>query len=730
MFSIRNLKRAVQAGVYLCLLTPLAYFSQTIFGAVFGKMIFFQTIVEITLPFYLCLMIFCKEYRPRFNWLNKSILFFFAVIFISAIFGVDFQKSFWGYDERMRGIFSLLHFAAFYLFIISSFTEEQDRRRLILAAMEIGAIVGVLGIYEFFNPAVRIDRSTLSPRVVSTTGNAIFLAGYMIFITALSFYYFLSIRSKSRWFGAAMVVLSVIVIFYTGTRAALLGLGAGVAIFFAAQIIIVPRRTKMIYGGILLALAALLASAFIFNFSILKQNKLWDFSRIFSISAEDSSSQERLMLWRASVDAGLRSPFFGWGPENYDYAFDAYYNPQFLRYGFTETWADRAHNFYLDWFVMSGLFGLAAYLLIFVAAGFLIVKKIKRGGRENSVLLAGLVAYQVFGIFSVDDPTTTLSWFFFLAVTYLLWDRGKPNAAQIFIQPGKTAFVILALAVCPMIYIYNLRPFFSGVAFIDYRHTADAATKQALAEKFLADNNPYVDGFRLRFGNEAFLEAGTMWDKSYVKWELDRAAQELSKASMNHPRDFSYPLAQGNIYLRRGAVFSSFIDLNSAISYFDKALLLSPKRQPVLFQMATAQLLKGDAEAAVGLLREAVFFADSAGESHWRLGMALLSAGNHKEAYDEVKRAIDRHFSGQEPQECKKAAALCVEYKDYDCAVREYQTASGLSPDDADIWTQLAILYVMSGKNDLAKEAVLRAVQINPSLQAEADSFLQQAGIK
>jgi O-antigen ligase len=62
---------------------------------------------------------------------------------------------------------------------------------------------------------------------------------------------------------------------------------------------------------------------------------------------------------------GWKRTLFGWGSENYQFAWAKYYNPEVYRY---ESAAfDRAHDKYLDIIVMYGVIGLLSYLVFLVA---------------------------------------------------------------------------------------------------------------------------------------------------------------------------------------------------------------------------------------------------------------------------------------------------------------------------------------------------------------------------
>src|SRR5690606_23008886 len=62
------------------------------------------------------------------------------------------------------------------------------------------------------------------------------------------------------------------------------------------------------------------------------------------LNTDVSSTNTRVMAWGVAFEAWQEKPVFGWGPNNFYYAFNKYYKPQFLEYGFGETWFDNAHS--------------------------------------------------------------------------------------------------------------------------------------------------------------------------------------------------------------------------------------------------------------------------------------------------------------------------------------------------------------------------------------------------
>src|SRR5262245_33510273 len=110
--AIRWLKAISYLGIYGGLLRPVMFVRVVIFAFVFSKLIFFQILIGLTFPAYLILAWVEPKYRPPMSMLYLSILAYFMAIGVSTIFSVDILRSWWGNQERMNGMFTLLHFLA------------------------------------------------------------------------------------------------------------------------------------------------------------------------------------------------------------------------------------------------------------------------------------------------------------------------------------------------------------------------------------------------------------------------------------------------------------------------------------------------------------------------------------------------------------------------------------------------------------------------------------------
>jgi len=726
MLTIKRVQTIIKLSVFLALLTPLVYIPQTIFGSIFGKAIYFQIIIELALPFFLYLIFIYKDFRPKIDLFTKFLLLFFVGIVISSLLGLDFLKSFWGYDERMRGIFILLHFLLFYFYIITVFKTNQEKKRLLLFFIIVGVCVSLFGILERLNPDIRIDKSIIvdanSHRISATTGNSIFLAGYLIFVFFISWLYFAWYKDKSRFIALSTIVLSGIAMLATGTRSATLGLLAGILVILFLLFILSTKKQKLLVGVSIFLLVLLSLFSYIFNIGNFTASKYNILNRVTNISLEEASGQQRLLLWSVSWKAFLAKPFFGWGLENFDYAYDRHYDIRFLRYNINQTWADRAHNIFFDILVMGGILNLILYLILFVYIFYTLLRRYLT--KQNLSLIGLFVAFLVYSLFGLDSPSINLSLFFSFAVFYLFSDKNNTINNQNKKNIG--LFIILLIPVIFLIYNFNIKPLYAGIDFINFLHTSDIVSKKNIAEKVLNNNNPYQDDLRQRFANEVFIGAGKISDTKYVSWSIDRAIEEIGYSYLKHKQEFSYAFTLGNLYLRKASIFNTN-DYDIAIKYYNEALELSPKRQAVIFQLGTTYLLKGDKDKAINLLKDVVALDEESGQSYWRLAMAYLANNDKEEAYKNISRSVDLGFIGSIQQEVLNAISLCIEKENYLCVTEGYinlgdKTSGSIQ---ADYYAKTATAFFMWGNKEHAIDYTNKAIKADPTFKDEGQTFLQ-----
>jgi hypothetical protein len=243
-------------------------------------------------------------------------------------------------------------------------------------------------------------------RPPSTLGYASYFATWLLFVI------FWSAALPGKFARLALVV-TVAALLLTGTRAAVLGLLAGAAVWAWWRGFRLSRRAIAIS-------AAVLAAGAIFYFSPMGQS-MRSRTRWFQ---EDPWGGARLLLWRDSLRAALARPLLGYGPETFTAIFPHFESQQLAR-AYPDFAHESPHNIYLDAFYSQGLPGLLL-LLAFCGLGFSAAWQIRSQHPAVSASLAGALAAgvlsQQFTVFTI--PTAAI---FF--ATIALAEGLRSNAA-------------------------------------------------------------------------------------------------------------------------------------------------------------------------------------------------------------------------------------------------------------------------------------------------------------
>ncbi len=467
-----------------CLATSLLAGASFIFPYTAPKAFAFRILVEIAAALYFYLALKYREFRiysslsvkgggegfilkPGF-WpkagmtISIAVIIFLFISFLSAVFGVDFYTSFWGNLERGLGVWSLLHFVAWFLILAAVFKEKKDRVNLIRLSVGISVIVAFAALIQRFGGLGELLPAV--DRVYGLIGNAGLLASYLIFNIFLAGYLAVSslrgaerrsnsadsgdISRLSSAFGARkdktkfivyclLLIVNCLALVLTGTRGAFLGLLAGVIIFLAFMVFLPtlkkdPLRSRPLRFGdeasedeargwegfkklSLVSLAVifiLTASLFLFrNLSFIKNIPV--LSRVSMISLTDSTLQSRLLLWQGAWQAWQARPLFGYGLENFEAGVSQYLSPRLVN---LESYAtDRAHNFIFDYGVAGGWLGLLGYLAMIGAAGWSLWQR-KKDLWFFAFFSSLLAAYLIQNLFIFDSFVSYLMLFFALAL--------------------------------------------------------------------------------------------------------------------------------------------------------------------------------------------------------------------------------------------------------------------------------------------------------------------------
>ena len=407
----------------LALVTPLLINRTLYFPFISGKALTFRLLIEIALLLYLLHLLFSKDVKTELRefWLRfkKPIVIclgLVALLFIvGSIFSTNPDLAFWSNYERGEGAWQVLHYFLFFVLLTTLFRTKKDFQSLFLVAIFSGlgaAFYGLTQIPAFPRPE-HIEIITTGDRASGTLGNASYLAANLLFTISLLGYFIL--RSKSQITQIVLslgIFFSLTIFFQTGTRGAFFGLILGLLTILISNLFVPTRstRAKRIILAVLLILILLASFAFITRNSE-NWSKLPIPDRYLDYQQAVRGIQPRLWTWSSGLAAAMERPWVGWGAENYGYPFDKYYNPNHLGH---ESYFDRTHNVFLEYWISGGIFLLLAHLATIFFAFRALAKQHKRGVFW-SILLGLLVAYLIQGFFLFDFLVIYLNLYLVLA---------------------------------------------------------------------------------------------------------------------------------------------------------------------------------------------------------------------------------------------------------------------------------------------------------------------------
>jgi tetratricopeptide (TPR) repeat protein len=684
---------------------------------------------------------------------------FFLIILISCFTGVDFQMSFWSNAERMLGVYHILHFFVLYLVVITVMRDWLDWQITLGSLLTAAVFLAINGI---------------NGANYSTLGNTLYVSAFMIFAFAVIFILFLhrggTAEKKNysflRWLYFLALPFVILQFHKADNTGAYVGVGAGIAAFVFLLGIV---NKKIIIRIISLVVALAMIGGFVFVFTN-HDNKIVANNPILSqMNPQKITFQTRLISWRSAVRDFPNHWLLGTGFGNYAIIFDKYFTANFYDYTRAETYFDRAHNNIIDIASTTGILGISAYLLIFAAAGFYLVRALRRrriGPLEFCLIASLFIAYFVQNLTVFDSFVTYLCLMIILG--YVHWlanteeDRG--NARALIASGGPSGFanreiyvlVAAGLVSAFLIYNYAILPFrmLGGVitgqiAF----NNGDIKGAVAIYKEALKYNTP-ID----RDGRSMFLRSIADYGSNIA--ELDEATAEdiiafaIGQGEKNIAPNPSDSLKQMELARTYDAGFKAVRDEKKraeyaalAIEHIDKSIAASPERIPVYLIKSQFLIGQSKVDESIATLEQALALNSKFYEVDCQLGQIYLIkqselAGDKKASSSAAEigakgwGALDACLANNGAELLvvndivKEAINHYLGKNDLDKVVALYERLVAIENNNASYWVSLARLYAEKGNTDKAAAAALQAAAIDPKLKADADEFVKQLGNK
>ncbi len=655
------LEKIIKGLICLTFFVPLVLVPASfIFPFIVPKILVFRSLALLMLGAYLLLLqANWQKYKITFSWIDCAALLFFSSFAVSTFAGIDWYKSFWDNHERMLGLFTIFHFVAYYFIVSKAIGEWKEWRVLLRVFLFAGLLVMFIGMIQKANPDFMLNRG--SDRVSATLGNAIYYSGYGLFLMFISILLFLKEENKFwKYFALVSGIFGFLGIFWGGTKGTFLGLITGGIILLFTYLFTTREQRKLKYIAWSLLFLMIVVLGLLFNFR--KTNFVQNIPGVgglMNISFSEGTASTRLMAWGIALDAWKERPVFGWGPNNYYYAFNKYYAPEFLEHGWGETWFDNAHSAVMNTLAVQGLTGILAYFLLFIVPAIVLLKSFLAGRTDKHVLAVGLAflaGHFVHNSTVFENPTSYLYFFFFLAfinsqtTSYKLQATSYKKEREISL--GLSAVVFLVILI--LIYSTNINPARANMSALN---TLRAVYSNPIAgievyKKTMAIPSPHIDDIRNDFARVVNEITSAMinskMDNSKIKEILNIALQECQKNRELHPLDIRVHLQQSQLNSLSALVSNEAKYLWEAEKNLEEALNLSPKRQQLQYMLAMVKLQLNKPQEAVRLLEDSIANDDKIGEGWARLIYVYSQIGQKEKAVALLEEAEKKNIAFDE----------------------------------------------------------------------------------
>ncbi|MFA5392425.1 MAG: O-antigen ligase family protein [Candidatus Paceibacterota bacterium] len=723
-----------------CLLTPFFVDAKTYFPFIIGKATVFRFLVEIMLVLW-ALMLIKKETKFKLNKLSKALLIYALVIFLAAIFGVNFSWSFFSGNERMEGVFGIWHFILFFLILISVF-DRKKIENILKIQVGIGVVYSLMALSSYWKISTIIVNFT-AERLVGYTGNPSFFATYLIFNALLALYFYFEefeINKKLLNFWLPISIFQGILVFVTGTRGGMAGLGIG-CLFLIFSLLFSKKDQKyqtfkkILAGGLILGVLFVIL-VFSFKNSTLVQ-KNFALKRLTSVSLKDPTAVSRILSAGIAWRSFLEKPLLGWGPENYEAAYIKNFDPKIIEALPGDFYFDRAHNKPMEVLATTGILGFISYIGIFVFS-FLILNncKKKKGNLLGIITLESLIiAYFVQNIFLFDFHESYLMFILVLVFIHFLGEENfvEEKTKQIsnkqiefskellsyLIFFGTSGLVIISLV------FGVVKPFLTSrnIFFTNY-YSKRNKTEEALKTLKSAIRSPsflsadIVMGFKKGYSENAYFldEAGK---KSLVETAVSFGEKLIDKDYVQ----YQILMAMADLELSMGQWEPLRID--KALEITERVLKLTPYFPNTHLLVAKTYFLDGQEEKGMEEAKKALELNPQLAVGYYILYLGYKNQGNTELAEENLLKSAQLRFLFGETQTIHSAAKLAITAKDYQTLEFLYQLGIQLEPKEYTWYVSLAATYGKMHNKEKAIEYAKKAAELNPDLKQESENFIQ-----
>ena len=757
------LKRITQALLYFSLATPLIFYHYFFYPFITTKALFFRIIVLLVLLVFLIYWFIKKKISYKVSPLWWAFLTLVFVYFLSAIFGVAFGRSFWSNIERATGVIFFIHLFVYFSALVFAFKNKEQWKWLFRTSLFVSLVVVIYGLMQHFGIASAIN--TTGVRISSTLGNPAYLGSYLLINFFFALYlFFMDKNIFWRIFYVISGFLGVISLYLTQTRGAVIGLVGALILLALLNVFRVKKEQKIVkIISVVFLIIILLFSVLLFIFKdsrFVKENGTLE--RITSISADDYTTKTRLSAWNSSLKAWQEKPIFGWGLENYGYAFSKYFPSEIYVNSGSRIWFDNAHSVFFEHLVSTGIVGVLSYFVLFFLAFFYLFKTRRISRLESNIFISLLVGYIFANLFVFDTINTYILIALILAfINNRVVDNEQdfschsgldPESRKTRLDPGfhrddkretskatkkefnfnyfKFGILILLLIFLGFVgYKLNIESISQNKYLLGaeaYARENDFKTADTLYLKALENNINSHTVFEIRRHYAIFVrnnanklvnyEAGPMFDK---------AIEEMKKSIEEDPQEIRHYYNLSQLYLTSYKTNPNRLD--KVIEMKDKMIEIAPQRAHTYYQIGEAYVIKQDYANALEMFQSAVELNPNIVDTHINvLAVAILTNNLELEKQEKDKIiSINPNFFEQEAG-LVRFISLYKKMNRREQFIQDMEKLIQIYPDKVEYYSTLAIFYAENGENQKSEETIKLLLGRSAELDLQIQNFIQK----
>ncbi len=556
-----------------------------------------------------------------------AVLIYVSLTLLSSGIGFDFNHSFWSVATRMTGIW-YLSYLCLYTYILWLVLSEKERQRKFILTLTLST-----ALYSLL--------ATLSPEGINllfrnyasdafTFGNSTFAGMYIYGAFLLSIYYLYQSLQKKWW----MYIVPVLIIlnpsiingkiwhgdFALGlvgearasTYVILISIPIIFVMFLISKIKNIETKTKVSYSIFFVSILIMVASAV----SLLSHNGF--LRKVYSTQG----TLGRPLVWDMSEGVIAKSPYLGYGIDNFESVFEKNYDNRLLQseYG-SEAWFDKAHNIFIDQLVESGYIGLISYLLLYLTIIYTLIYSALRANEKNDRVLASLLIVY-FSMHIVELQTafdTSISYPILAVMTALaivIYGRVKHTSVHntgLISLSGWKKYTIFSL-----LGIYIIYSIFFGLIPILRTEIASGGVNKAVSS---ADR---VELYKI-------IESSPMDPHPFI-W---RAAVDFQKRIADHPEMLRDPRLVSNLRDEIIAIEVMYKEYIKSHPYSFRARL--NLADVMIYQSLLGSNKLKDAQV---VLDDAIKIVPQAPQSYWMKAVAYLYLKNFASATEYANKGL------------------------------------------------------------------------------------------